>query len=64
MNEAADFGGGGSMRIIAARVMAIAVMLLVLGTARWLEQFGTPSVIEAYLAAAAAATAVAIFARR
>ncbi|PXW63641.1 MULTISPECIES: hypothetical protein [Methylobacteriaceae] len=52
------------MRIIAARVMAIAVMLLVLGTARWLEQFGTPSVIEAYLAAAAAATAVAIFARR
>jgi len=58
------FGGEGSMRIIAVRATAIALMLLVLGLARRLGQLGTPAVIEAGLVAAAAATAVLLFARR
>ncbi|WP_204165229.1 hypothetical protein [Methylobacterium radiodurans] len=52
------------MRIIAARATAIALMLLVLGLARRLGQFGTPAAIEAGLVAAAAATVVLLFARR
>ncbi|MCG5249277.1 hypothetical protein ACQKJ1_26210 [Methylorubrum rhodesianum] len=52
------------MRIIAVRATAIALMLLVLGLARRLGQLGTPAVIEAGLVAAAAATAVLLFARR
>lgn len=51
------------MRIIAARAMAIAVMLLVLGTAQWLEQLGTPLLFEGCLVASVAATAVVLLAR-
>jgi hypothetical protein len=51
------------MRIIAARVMAIAVMLLTLSMARRLEQLGVPSLTEGCLVAAVAATSVAVFAR-
>lgn len=51
------------MRIIAARAMAIAVMLLVLGTARWLEQLGPSQLLEGCLVASVAATAVVLLAR-
>lgn len=53
----------GSMRTIVARVMAIAVMLLVLAVARLLEQLGTVPLIEGCLVAATAATAVVALAR-
>ena len=46
------------MRIIAARALAIAVMLLVLGVERWLDRLGMPLLIEGCLVAAFAATAV------
>ncbi|WP_200957550.1 hypothetical protein [Methylobacterium sp. Leaf94] len=51
------------MRIIAARALAITIMLLVLGTARWLEQLGTSFVVEGCLVAAIAATAVVALTR-
>lgn len=51
------------MRTIVARVMAIAVMLLVLAVARRLEQLGTVPWIEGCLVAAATATAVVALAR-
>ncbi|WP_200913256.1 hypothetical protein [Methylobacterium sp. Leaf106] len=51
------------MRIIAARALAIAVMLLVLGLERWLDRLGMPLLIEGFLVAAFAATAVVVFAR-
>lgn len=51
------------MKIIAARAMAIAVMLLVLGTARWLEQLGTSLLLESCIVACVAATAVVLLAR-
>ncbi|WP_336489885.1 hypothetical protein [Methylobacterium nigriterrae] len=51
------------MRMIAARLVAIAVMSLVLAVARRLEQLGTDLVIEGCLVAAAAATAVVALAR-
>lgn len=51
------------MRIIAARALAIAVMLLVLGLERWLDRLGMPLLIEGCLVAAFAATAVVVFAR-
>ncbi|MDE4914588.1 hypothetical protein PQI07_28405 [Methylobacterium sp. 092160098-2] len=51
------------MKIVAARAMAIGLMLLVLGTARWLEQLGTSLVFEGCLAAAIAATVVVVLAR-
>lgn len=59
----AFIGEEGSMRTIVARVMAIAVMLLVLAVARQLEQLGTVPLIEGCLVAAAAATAVMALAR-
>ncbi len=68
---AADFeprspgvGRDGSMRIIATRATAVAAMLLVLGLARWLGQFGTSFVIAGCLAAAASLTAILVLARR
>lgn len=50
------------MRIIVARALAIAVMLLVLGVERWLARLGMPHLIEGCLVAAFTATAVVIFA--
>ena len=47
------------MRIIVARVMAIAVMLLVMAAWHDLEQLGVASLIEGFLVAATAATVVA-----
>jgi hypothetical protein len=49
--------------MIAARVMAIAVMLLVMAVVRRLEQLTMDPVIEGCLVAAAAATAVVALAR-
>lgn len=46
--------------IVVARALAIAIMLLVLGTARSLEQLGTSFVHEGCLVAAFAATAVVV----
>ncbi|MBN4098282.1 MULTISPECIES: hypothetical protein [Methylobacterium] len=51
------------MRIIGARVMAVAVMLLVMAVWRGLEQLGVASVVEGCLVAAIAATAATALAR-
>ncbi|CAO4178644.1 hypothetical protein [Methylorubrum aminovorans] len=51
------------MRIIVARVMAVAVMLLVMAAWRGLEQLGVASLFEECLVAAAAATAATVLAR-
>ncbi|WP_162559624.1 hypothetical protein [Methylobacterium radiodurans] len=53
----------GSMRIIAARATAIAVMLPVLDSAGWLGEFGTPLVIASCVAAAAALATIMVLAR-
>ncbi|MFF9551167.1 hypothetical protein [Methylobacterium fujisawaense] len=51
------------MRIIGARVAAIAVMLLVMAVWRGLEQLGVASLVEGCLAAAVAATAATVLSR-
>ena len=51
------------MRIIVARVMAIAVMLLVMAAWHDLEQLGVASLIEGFLVAAVAAPAATVVAR-
>ncbi|WP_196773947.1 hypothetical protein [Methylorubrum extorquens] len=51
------------MRIIVAREMAIAVMLLVMAVWRGLEQLGVASLIKGCLVAAVAATAATVVAR-
>lgn len=51
------------MRIILARVMALAVMVLVMAAWHGLEQLGATSLIEGCLAAAVAATAATVVAR-
>ncbi|MHB2207803.1 hypothetical protein [Methylobacterium sp. CM6257] len=52
------------MRIIAARATALVVMVLVLGTARMLDDVGIPRTILGFLVAAMAATTVLLLARR
>ena len=51
------------MRIIVARVMAIAIMLLVMAVWRGLEQLGTAALVEGCIVAAVAATAATVLAR-
>lgn len=51
------------MRIIVARVTAIAVMLLVMAAWHGLGQLGVVSLVVGCLAAAVAATAVTVLAR-
>lgn len=51
------------MRIILARVMAIAVMSLVMAAWHGLGQLGAASLIEGCLVAAVAATAATVLAR-
>lgn len=52
------------MRIVAARALAVAVMLLVLDAGRKLGQVGEHSLIEGCLAAALSATLVVMLVRR
>ena len=51
------------MRIIVARVMAIAVMLLVMAAWHGLGQLGVGSLVEDCFVAAVAATAATVLAR-
>lgn len=50
------------MRIIAARATALVVMVLVLGTARMLDDVGIPRTILGFLVAAMAATTMLLLA--
>lgn len=52
------------MRIVVARALAVAVMLLVLDTGRRLDQVAANSLIEGCIVAVLSATLVVMLARR